>query len=65
MRGRPTWVPILQLLIPSLCACGGCFLSVGFIACVAFFLLFLVQLKITEGRAKNKTAGQRTLWFFT
>ena len=29
------------------------------------FLLFLVQLKFPEGRAKNKTAGQRIPWFFT
>lgn len=40
MRGRPTWVPVLQLLIPGVCACGGCFLSVGFIVCVAFFYYF-------------------------
>lgn len=30
-----------------------------------FFLLFLVQLKFPEGRAKNKATGQRIPWFFT
>lgn len=65
MRGKPTWVPVLQLPIPGACACGGCFQSVGFSCSRCIFLLFLVQLKFPEGRTKNTIAGQRFLCFFT
>lgn len=51
--------------IPGACACGGCFPSVKLYRLCCIFLLFLVQLKFPEGRAKNEATGQRIPWLFT
>lgn len=64
-RVRPTWVPAPRPPIPGACACGGCFPSVKLYRLCCIFLLFLVQLKFPEGRAKNEATGQRIPWLFT
>lgn len=51
--------------IPGACACGGCFPSVKLYHLCCIFLLFLVQLKFPEGRAKNEATGQRIPRLFT
>lgn len=51
--------------IPGACACGGCFPSVKLYRLCCIFLLFLVQLKFPEGRAKNEATGQRIPRLFT
>lgn len=64
MRGRPEWVPVLQLLVPGVCV-QWMFAECGFCRVCCIFLLFLVQLKFPEGRTEDTTTGPRTLCVFT